>query len=335
MGFRFAAARCCCCLLMYKGNPLRGVNFAKFVAVDDGGSNRYQRIPEPAAVSASSWALDHYSRKIFTITNTQIRWVDAKIPDDSDDLVYNDVLALGGSQIGERVDVASEDAKVYYVVRDSPATTSRYVRECDFDGANDQAVATITLNSSLTPIQWLKHCRSNDKLYYVCQTSGDARTVIRRMDRDGANDELVYDPGAGNAILSGPRYTLDNERHLLYAIVRFGSSTYRIIRMLNDGTSPTTYYEAPVQTPVQQIHGICWSHLHDRMFWLLSNNQTETGDNANDPDGGVYSAKVDGIDVQRHYKRYQSGLGDTTGSLFTSHWDLGCGFETMGAATKA
>lgn len=334
---------CCCKHVYHGGSNVRMVNLSRW------DTDRYYLSPNDANFSNFSWTIDHYSEQIFFMgawftagTTTKIGKCDMKLTDARADIVITEVVDYGSSFISGMICTASEDEMVIYCVDDAVATTTLHFRECAFDGTGDTTTFTRTKDSTAALFYRLEHCRANDMLYYTMRKSGDATGKLYRCERDGTNDSLVYDPGnpglsTGTGGDAG-HFCFDNGRSKLYALSRVNSSPYSgsIIRMDLDGTNQETVvatgnYIAPYIN--YGVYGVSYSHKDDKIYWFEGSNPSVTSGSAQDPDAGLFRANYDGTSEEKLSDKFDLAIGAGAASTL-GNFDIGCGFETLGAATE-
>lgn len=348
MTFATGAPGCCCCNNIYVHDiSPQMVKVGSFAF----GDSRFDSCPEDANVG-TKWTLDHYNQKIFLHTvqgptgddtnNTSIGMADMTLARSRSDILVDEVIDYGSSFFFETMCTASEDQKLYYVLQDNPATSTYYIYECDFDGSNNGLAFSRTMSSSFAGLLLrIEHCRYDDRLYYLAQKSGDTYRKIYACDRDGSNDALVFDVGSSSPTLGSSRCTFafDNVRAKLYVVQRVQTSPYsgQILRMDLDGSNQETVYDTGNYVSPYFAYGVAavrYSHSRDRIYWIEGSNTTDSPDNANDPDAGLYTAGFDGTSAEKLTGRWALDLPNG-GSGSPGDFDLGCGYETLGTGTEA
>lgn len=345
MSFSTGAPGCCCCKNYYSGSSLTNVKMMLLAGQLSGG--RYPEYPDTATFTAPRWTVDHYHEKIFFIqwftagTTRKIGYCDMKLLADRDDITVTEVHEFSTSFQPIKITTISEESKVLYVLADSTVTDQYYFYEVAFDGTGDGQVFTKTMASaSNNLLRRVEHCRYNDKIYYVAQLSGDTYFKVYRCDRDGANNTLIYSVGGTNPTLNFlTGIAFDNVRGKIYVTQRYTTDPYSsdILRMDLDGTNVETVYSTDSYSAPYTSYGVYamrYSHKDNALYWIEGSSAIETSDNSSDPDSGFYKASFDGSNPAKLYGRYEIDLpGSFTGSI--NEFDIGCGFETLGAATEA
>ena len=346
MTFMKGAPGCCCCKHFYTGSQAISMKLLNTKLVFD----RHEEHPDDATFTVRAWCLDHYHNRLFVLgynhgTNKlqTIAWCKANLPIVRNDTVMHDLLTVGSSfNTGlMRICTASEAEKIYYCVNDVPATTTYHFYELGFDGTGNVEVFSRTMSSaSGSLVRRLEHCRHNDKLYYAATKSGDSVVKIYRCDRDGSNDQLVYDPGSVS-INRSTCFAFDNVRGKLYVARQYlASSPYHgdIVRMELDGSSPTIVYDTGNYVSPHlfyAVQAVRFSHKDDRLLWIEgSSSVAATPDNANEPTAGLWTAAPDGSDPELIVGHYQLDLSGPTAAN-ASDIDFGCGYERLGSGTEA
>lgn len=344
MSFATGAPGCCCCKNYYNGGSLSSVNMVLLASPLDGG--RYPEYPS-STFTAVRWTLDHYHERLFFIqwftagTTRKIGYCPMKLLEDRSQITITEVHEFSSSFQPIKITTISEESKVLYVLADATVTDQYYFYEVGFDGTGDgQVFAKTMASASNNLLRRVEHCRYNDKIYYVAQLSGDTYFKVYRCDRDGANNTLIYSVGGTNPTLNFfTGIAFDNVRGKLYVTQRYTTDPYSsdILRMDLDGTNVETVhstdgYSAPYTS--YGIYAIRFSHKDDSLYWIEGSSAVEASDNSTDPDSGMYKAGFDGSNPTKLYGRYEINLtGTTIGSV--NEIDIGCGFETLGAATEA